>query len=182
MYTHVIFKIDNQPSLMVQWLTICFAMRGTPVRSLVRKDPACRGAARPVPHTTEPVLPNKTNLHCEKPAHGHRSRPKSRWRKEAHGQHRSPSTARNKTESQRQPVRTYHNTGNCPVFGNNLSGRRTWKVDTGLCISGALCSTPESNTTLSINRPSIKKIKHLKIKGSPPLHSIWCNDLYAKTV
>ena len=33
---------------MVQWLRICLAMQGTPVRSLVQEDPTCHGATEPV--------------------------------------------------------------------------------------------------------------------------------------
>ena len=35
-------------SLVVQWLRIRLPMQGTRVRALVREDPTCRGAARPV--------------------------------------------------------------------------------------------------------------------------------------
>ena len=37
-------------SLVVQWLRICLPMQGTQVRSLVREDPTCHGAAKPVRH------------------------------------------------------------------------------------------------------------------------------------
>ena len=37
-------------SLEAQWLRICLPMQGTRVRALVREDPTCRGAARPVCH------------------------------------------------------------------------------------------------------------------------------------
>ena len=37
-------------SLMVQWLRICLPMQGTRVRSLVREDPTCHGATKPVRH------------------------------------------------------------------------------------------------------------------------------------
>ena len=35
-------------SLVVQWLGICLPMQGTLVRSLVREDPTCCGATRPM--------------------------------------------------------------------------------------------------------------------------------------
>ena len=35
-------------SLVVQWLRICLPMQGTWVRALVREDPTCRGAIKPV--------------------------------------------------------------------------------------------------------------------------------------
>ena len=37
-------------SLVAQWLRIRLPMQGTRVRALVREDPTCRGAARPVSH------------------------------------------------------------------------------------------------------------------------------------
>ena len=59
---------------MVQWLRICLPMQGTWVRALVWEDPTCRGATRPVSHTTEParlelVLRNKRGHDSERPAH-----------------------------------------------------------------------------------------------------------------
>ena len=72
----------KRASLVIQWLTICLPMRGTRVRSLVREDPTCCGAAKPMccnywvqesqllkPECLEPVLWNKRS-HCnENPAH-----------------------------------------------------------------------------------------------------------------
>ena len=37
-------------SLVVQWLRICLPMQGTRVRALVREDPTCRRATKPVRH------------------------------------------------------------------------------------------------------------------------------------
>ena len=37
-------------SLVVQWLRIRLPMQGTQVRALVREDPTCRGATKPVCH------------------------------------------------------------------------------------------------------------------------------------
>ena len=37
-------------SLVAQWLGVRLPMQGTRVRALVREDPACRGAAKPVRH------------------------------------------------------------------------------------------------------------------------------------
>ena len=39
-----------QASLVAQWLRIRLPMQGTWVQSLVREDPTCRGAAKPVCH------------------------------------------------------------------------------------------------------------------------------------
>ena len=81
-------------SLVAQWLRIRLPIQGTQVRALVRQDPTCRGAAKPMrrnywvcalepvshnywahvpellkPACLEPVLCNKRS-HCnEKPAH-----------------------------------------------------------------------------------------------------------------
>ena len=37
-------------SLVAQWLRIRLPMQGTRVRALVREDPTCRGATKPVSH------------------------------------------------------------------------------------------------------------------------------------
>ena len=37
-------------SLVAQWLRIHLTMQGTQVRGLVREDPTCRGATKPVRH------------------------------------------------------------------------------------------------------------------------------------
>ena len=37
-------------SLVTQWLRIHLPMQGTQVRALVREEPTCRGAAKPVSH------------------------------------------------------------------------------------------------------------------------------------
>ena len=41
---------NSGASLVVQWLRICLPMQGTRVRALVREDPTCRGATKPVHH------------------------------------------------------------------------------------------------------------------------------------
>ena len=81
-------------SLVAQRLRICLPMQGTRVRALVREDPTCRGATKPVsqnywactlepashnywahvpqllkPTHLEPVLHNKRSHHNEKPMH-----------------------------------------------------------------------------------------------------------------
>ena len=58
--------------MVVQWLRICLPMQGTRVWSLVREDPTCPGATKPVSHnyracTLEPVLHNKSSHRNEKP-------------------------------------------------------------------------------------------------------------------
>ena len=37
-------------SLVAQWLRIHLPMQGTQVRALVREDPTCRGATKPLCH------------------------------------------------------------------------------------------------------------------------------------
>ena len=81
-------------SLVAQWLRICLPMQGTRVQALVREDPTCRGATKPVRHNywacalepvshnywacmpqllkparLEPVLRNKRSQRNEKPAY-----------------------------------------------------------------------------------------------------------------
>ena len=91
------FDIKNdeaRASLVAQWLRICLPMQGTRVGALVREDPTCCGATKPVRHNywvcaldpashnywahvpqllksarLEPVLRNKRSHHNEKPTH-----------------------------------------------------------------------------------------------------------------
>ena len=42
--------MSYRASLVAQWLRILLPMQGTQVRSLVREDPTCRGATKPVRH------------------------------------------------------------------------------------------------------------------------------------
>ena len=44
------FKSFLGISLVAQWLRIHLPMQGTQVRSLVREDPTCRGATKPMRH------------------------------------------------------------------------------------------------------------------------------------
>ena len=45
-----ILKTVFGTSLVAQWLRIRLPMQGTQVRALVREDPTCRGATKPVHH------------------------------------------------------------------------------------------------------------------------------------
>ena len=45
-------------SLVVQWLGICLPMQGTRVQALVREDPTCHGAPKPMRHPKNPVSPS----------------------------------------------------------------------------------------------------------------------------
>ena len=69
-------------SLVARWLRIRLPMQGTRVWSLVREDPTCHGATKPVRHNywacvtqllkpacLEPVLCNKRSHRNEKPMH-----------------------------------------------------------------------------------------------------------------
>ena len=56
-------EADMRTSLVAQWLRICLPMQGTWVRALVREDPTCPGATKPVHHSywacaLEPVCHN----------------------------------------------------------------------------------------------------------------------------
>ena len=75
-------KVSFTASLVAQWLRIHLPMQGIQVRALVREDPTCRGATKPVRHNywahmlqllkpvcLEPVLCNKRNHRNEKPTH-----------------------------------------------------------------------------------------------------------------
>ena len=44
------FKVSGGTSLVAQWLRIHLPMQRTRVRALVREDPTCRGATKPVRH------------------------------------------------------------------------------------------------------------------------------------
>ena len=56
-------KYTIRASLVVQWLGVHLTRQGTQVRALVREDPTCRGATKPVHHnywvcTLEPMHHN----------------------------------------------------------------------------------------------------------------------------
>ena len=48
--SNIIFKKHFGTSLVAQWLRTRLPMQGTWVRALVREDPTCRGATKPVRH------------------------------------------------------------------------------------------------------------------------------------
>ena len=43
-------KSELRASLVAQWLRIRLPTQGTQVRALVREDPTCRGATKPMSH------------------------------------------------------------------------------------------------------------------------------------
>ena len=64
-------KLRSRTSLVFQWLRIQLPVQGTWVQSLVREDPTCLGATKPVCHNyraqiLEPVLQNKRSHRNEK--------------------------------------------------------------------------------------------------------------------
>ena len=70
------FSVSSHPGtfLVAQGLRIHLPMQGTRVQALIREDPTCRGATKPVsqnyePALLEPVLRNKRIHHNEKPTH-----------------------------------------------------------------------------------------------------------------
>ena len=50
MFVLYCFKSQNQATLVGQWLRIRLPMQGTRVQVLVREDPTCHGATKPVHH------------------------------------------------------------------------------------------------------------------------------------
>ena len=87
-------RLDSGASLVAQWLRNHLPMLGTRVQAVVREDPTCRGATKPVRHNywacaleptshnywarmpqllkpacLEPVLHSKRSHHNKKPAH-----------------------------------------------------------------------------------------------------------------
>ena len=44
------YKTEIGASLVAQWLRIRLPMQGTQVQALVREDPTCHGATKPVHH------------------------------------------------------------------------------------------------------------------------------------
>ena len=87
-------NVKKRASLVALWLRICLSVQGTQVRALVREDPTCLRATKPMHHNywacalepvnhnywahvlqllkpagIEPVLRNKRSHRNEKPAH-----------------------------------------------------------------------------------------------------------------
>ena len=46
----LLYKMHGGASLVAQWLRIRLPMQGTRVQVLVREDPTCHGATKPVRH------------------------------------------------------------------------------------------------------------------------------------
>ena len=72
------FKSPHRASLVAQWLRICLPMQGTRVWALVREDPTCRGATRPVSHNNWACASGACAPQQERPRQWEASAP--RWR------------------------------------------------------------------------------------------------------
>ncbi|KAJ8776263.1 hypothetical protein J1605_015561 [Eschrichtius robustus] len=70
----------HETSLLAQWLRLLLPMQGTRVQALVREDPTCHGATKPMCHNygacalepptrLEPMLRNKRSHRNEKSTH-----------------------------------------------------------------------------------------------------------------
>ena len=49
-YINLTQEPSVRASLVAQWLGVCLPMQGTWVRALVREDPTCRAATKPMCH------------------------------------------------------------------------------------------------------------------------------------
>ena len=94
-------KTTSAASLVVQWLRIHFAVQGMPVPTLVREDPTCLGATKPMsrnywsPCAIEPALHKRS--HCNEKSEDHNSRAVPTLQPDkAHVQQRRPSAVKNK--------------------------------------------------------------------------------------
>ena len=112
-------------SLVAQWLRIRLPMQGTQVWSLVREDPTCHGATKPMHHNywacapepachnywarvlqllkpghLEPVPATRSHRN-EKPVHRTKSSPRSPQLEKARAQQGRPNTAKNKLKKKK---------------------------------------------------------------------------------
>ena len=112
---------EEEASLVVQWLRIRLPMQGTRVWALVREDPTCRGATKPVrhnywacaleptshnywackpqllsPRTYSPCSTTREATTMRSPCTATKSSPRSPQLEKAHAQQWRPNTAKNK--------------------------------------------------------------------------------------
>ena len=94
-------KTPSAASLVVQWLRIHFAVQGMPGPTLVREDPTCLGATKPMsrnywsPCALEPTLHKRS--HCNEKSEDHNSRAVPTLQPDkAHVQQWRPSAVKNK--------------------------------------------------------------------------------------
>ena len=103
------FKSYAGTSLVVQWLRICLPTQGTHVRALVREDPTCHRATKPVSHNywarvlqllkparLEPMLTTREATAMGSPCTAMKSSPCSTQLEKARAQPRRPNSAKNK--------------------------------------------------------------------------------------
>ena len=83
-------------SQVAQWLRTCLPMQGTWVRPLVREDPTCRWATKPVCHNYWACAPQREATTMRSPCTTMKSRPRSLQLEKAHAQQRRPNAAINK--------------------------------------------------------------------------------------
>ena len=84
-------------SLVAQWLRIRLSMQGTQVRALVREDPTCCGAAKPVRHNYwSPHSATRKATAMRSLRTTTKSSPRSPQLEKACTQQRRPNTAKNK--------------------------------------------------------------------------------------
>ena len=121
--------------LVAQGLRIRLPMQGTRVQTLVREDPTCRGATKPVRHNywacalepvshnywahvpqllkpacLEPVLCSKRSHGNVKPVHRNKkSSPRSPQVEKARAQQRRPNAAKNKYIKKKKKIHWFHN-------------------------------------------------------------------------
>ena len=120
---YMLLKTHFRTSLVVLWLRIRLLMQGTRVRALVREDPTCRRAAKPVRHNywactldpashnyrarvpqllkparLEPVPCNKRSHWIRNQCTTTKSSPRSLQLEKACEQQQRPNTAKNKNK------------------------------------------------------------------------------------
>ena len=95
-----LFNNELGASLVAQWLRICLPMQGTRVRALVREDPTCCGATRPVSHNywacaSGARAPQQEAAIVRGPRTAMKSGPRSPQLEKALAQKRRPNTPKN---------------------------------------------------------------------------------------
>ena len=100
-------KSNHRASLVAKWLRIRLPVQGTRVRALVREDPTCHRATKPVHHNywarvpqllkpmhLEPMLRNKRATAMRSPHTATKSSPRSPQLEKARTQQRRPNTVK----------------------------------------------------------------------------------------
>ena len=99
-------SLPDKTSLVTQWLRICLPIQGTGVRALVREDPTCRGATKPVchnywsPRAWSPCSATREATAMRSPRTAIKSSPRSPQLEKACAQQRRPNTAKNQSINQ----------------------------------------------------------------------------------